>query len=122
MEETKVNYLDKEHLGKVQYEKRELKLKKQAGGIHFINHTPPSKANNEGAEDNNERCLIDGEDRREPVVPRLLRSFPYSAVVQLHFQLDRPYSGSGIVVGPHHVLTTAHNVYDDEFGWAKDIK
>jgi V8-like Glu-specific endopeptidase len=58
-----------------------------------------------------------GEDGRLHVTETT--EWPY----RIHGQLtmtyeDRTWGGSGVLIGPHHVLTAAHNVYDfDKKDW-----
>lgn len=50
--------------------------------------------------------------------------WPYLLNGQLHMQYSdgRIYGGSGILVGPHHILTAGHNVYDvRKQEWANTI-
>ena len=45
----------------------------------------------------------------------------YHAQLSLHFS-DGEYGGSGIIEGPHHILTAGHNVYSHKTNeWAKRI-
>jgi len=55
--------------------------------------------------------VILGEDGRKQITET--QKFPYSIHVQLSMKFsDGKYGGSGSIVGPHHVLTCAHNVYN----------
>ncbi len=55
--------------------------------------------------------VIPGEDGRKQI--RNTTSWPYSIHAHLHMILGRePYGGSGVIVGPHHLLTCGHNVYN----------
>lgn len=57
---------------------------------------------------------IIGTDNREVVPASSLGTFPYSTVVALDIIPSKkpPSGGSGITLGPNHVLTAAHNVFD----------
>lgn len=61
---------------------------------------------------------VDGRERIENTIdwPNLLHgqlTMKYS---------DGEYGGSGVLIGPHHLLTAAHNVYDvDKKEWARSI-
>lgn len=62
-----------------------------------------------------------GKDGRQPV--DATETFPYSihAKIEMRFT-DGKYGGSGSLIGPRHVLTCGHNVYDNKTGWAESIK
>lgn len=54
-----------------------------------------------------------GRDGREKVSNS--SCFPFSIVVQLKMKFDSSYyNGSGCMIGPQHVLTCAHNIYDND--------
>jgi V8-like Glu-specific endopeptidase len=49
--------------------------------------------------------------------------WPYSMHGHMTMTFDRTsFTGSGVMVGPHHVLTAAHNLYNrNSKSWAKDV-
>ncbi len=50
------------------------------------------------------------------------RTWPYRTHGQLSIFFGREYGGSGVLVGPHHLLTAGHNVYNHTQGrWADRI-
>lgn len=60
-----------------------------------------------------EKCLINGQDRRETMPSDKLSTLPYSAVVNLEMTFNlQIFSGSGVLVGPSHILTARHNTYE----------
>ncbi len=65
--------------------------------------------------------IIPGFDGRERVFKTT--SWPHTIHVQLTMHFNREvYGGSGVMVGPHHLLTCGHNVYDTkEKKWAESI-
>ena len=64
---------------------------------------------------------ITGEDGRQKIVETT--KWPYSMLVKLSMVFKgQIFGGSGALVGPHHILTCGHNVYDlDENVWAEEI-
>lgn len=58
------------------------------------------------------RRIIPGVDGRRRIEDT--SKYPYSIHVQIEMEFPggNAYGGSGSMVGPHHVLTCAHNVYD----------
>lgn len=69
------------------------------------------------------RLAIPGEDGRKRVkVPTQWPDCVHSKL-DLYFN-DQPDGGTGVLVGPHLLLTAAHNVFDQEGGariWAKKV-
>jgi len=65
--------------------------------------------------------VIPGVDGRFRIIDT--KTFPYSIHVQLSMRFSGgKYGGSGSMVGPHHVLTAAHNVYSlVKKEWAEKI-
>jgi len=63
-----------------------------------------------------------GEDGRERI--KDTTKWPYSICTQISMVFDdKQYGGSGTLIGPHHILTAAHNVYDTEKKiWATSIE
>lgn len=65
---------------------------------------------------------IPGKDGRKRVTQT--KDWPHS--IHTHLAMifeDEEFGGSGSMVGPHHILTAAHNVFDkDKKVWAKSIK
>jgi len=61
------------------------------------------------------------QDGRERILTTT--KWPYSFNAQLSIEMDgKTYIGSGALVGPHHLLTCAHNVYNDQKKrWAQEI-
>jgi len=54
--------------------------------------------------------IIPGKDGRERI--HETNTFPYSIYVQLEMEFNNgTYLGSGSLIGPHHLLTCAHNVF-----------
>jgi len=68
-----------------------------------------------------EKVLIDVKDERNRV--EVTNTFPNSIHVYLEMIYDDSnYQGSGIMIGPRHVLTCGHNVYNPEVKkWADKI-
>jgi len=64
---------------------------------------------------------IPGVDGRRQITKTT--QFPFSIHVQISMRFsDGEYGGSGSMVGPHHVLTCAHNVYSlEKKEWSKKI-
>jgi len=65
--------------------------------------------------------VIPGQDGRARISQTT--QWPYNICAQLTMVFDgNTYGGSGSLVGPHHVLTCGHNVYDsDDNIWAEKI-
>lgn len=70
---------------------------------------------------NNETVFSD--DRRNIIFNT--SEWPYSCHTKLDliFKKGAPRGGSGIMVGPSHILTAGHNIYDHEnpYGWVKKV-
>lgn len=67
------------------------------------------------------RRAVPGRDGRQKVDNTT--TYPYSIHSQLQIDFSgSKYGGSGSMVGPHHVLTCAHNVYDRTMKWATNIE
>jgi V8-like Glu-specific endopeptidase len=69
-----------------------------------------------------ESFLIEGEDGRERIMDTA--KFPWCVHGQMTWKFGgETLGGSGVLVGPHHFLTAAHNVYrSDRLEQAKNIK
>lgn len=65
--------------------------------------------------------VVYGQDGREHISNTT--AWPYSIHAQLSMVFNgRDYGGSGSMVGPHHLLTCGHCVYDfDKSAWAQEI-
>ena len=65
--------------------------------------------------------IIEGEDGRVRVMDTT--TWPYVIHAQLEMRYpEKTYGGSGILIGPHHILTAAHNVYSSAAKeWAQNI-
>lgn len=65
--------------------------------------------------------VVPGKDGREQVIETT--KWPYSMIVKIIMVFKgQLYGGSGALVGPHHILTCGHNIYDiDENIWAEEI-
>ncbi|MBF5059854.1 trypsin-like serine peptidase [Candidatus Neptunochlamydia vexilliferae] len=65
--------------------------------------------------------VVSGQDGRQKI--EKTSEYPYSIHVQLEMEFpNAAYGGSGSLVGPHHVLTCGHNIYDVKTGkWATKI-
>jgi V8-like Glu-specific endopeptidase len=51
-----------------------------------------------------------------------IQEWPYRSHGHLIMKYDYgTHTGSGVLVGPHHVLTAAHNLYDHNRGWAQEV-
>lgn len=63
-------------------------------------------------------------DRRTRISSDKLTSPPYSHIARLKLQFGKSkYTGSGVFVGPRHVLTAKHNVFESNYGgWAQEIR
>ncbi|MHB9147054.1 MAG: trypsin-like serine peptidase [Candidatus Amoebophilus sp.] len=48
--------------------------------------------------------------------------FPYlfNGQLELHYS-NGEYGGSGTLIGPQHILTAAHNIYNKKRGWAERV-
>ncbi|WP_194848288.1 trypsin-like serine peptidase [Candidatus Neptunochlamydia vexilliferae] len=102
--------------GKFQYGKME--------DVYFSASSPPLKKEqnqrimllrdkklNEFQEETVLKKVIPGQDGRQRI--QKTSEYPYSIHVQLEMKFsDGTYGGSGSLIGPHHVLTCGHNVYD----------
>lgn len=69
--------------------------------------------------------LFENEDGREPV-DRPVKNILYRVHAQLDIRTEegKKFGGSGTLVGPRHLLTVGHNLYNPKFGgdrWAKAI-
>lgn len=74
-----------------------------------------------------EKPLFPSEDHRKLVRNDKIEYLPYSAIlrIQVKFESDKEswFSGTGFLVGPRHLLTTAYNIYDDNNDeWAEIIQ
>jgi V8-like Glu-specific endopeptidase len=69
-----------------------------------------------------ERVLmkIGNKDGRERIVDTTQWPYRFHAQLGIIFK-KQLYGGSGSMVGPRHLLTCAHNVYDHKDGWAEKI-
>ena len=67
------------------------------------------------------RRVVPGRDGRQHISET--SKYPYSIHAQLEMDFaDGQYGGSGALIGPHHILTCGHNVYNTETGqWAENI-
>ncbi len=65
--------------------------------------------------------IVPGKDGRQQIVETT--KWPYSIFAQITMKFKgQTYGGSGTLVGPHHILTCGHNVYDtDDNVWAEEI-
>lgn len=119
--------------GKIAYAKGDFKYVENEGGISS-NYVPPLR---DPSPQNVLRLPIQetkifeeyvlkkaapGVDGRK-LVPNSTK-YPYCIHVQVEMNFsDGPYGGSGSMVGPHHVLTCAHNVYNTSKNqWARSIQ
>src|ERR1700722_15716726 len=65
--------------------------------------------------------VLTGKDGRQRVADTTQWPYLFHSQLTMHFP-NGEYGGSGILVGPHHLLTAAHNVYDpDKKEWATRI-
>jgi V8-like Glu-specific endopeptidase len=65
--------------------------------------------------------VVSGKDGRKQIVETT--KWPYSVFAKLTMKFKgEDYGGTGTLVGPHHVLTCGHNIYDIEKNiWAEEI-
>lgn len=71
-----------------------------------------------------ERAVVGSEDH-EPVSAASTASYPYRTAVKLFVQFDSGGgSCTGTLIGPHHVLTAGHCIYDASggTGWATSVE
>lgn len=96
-----------------------------------LNPPPKQKKTHEKEKkEGEERLLIPGVDTRVEV--KNPQEYPNSIHVRIFMEFANPsfgehgkpkrYRGSGSLIGPHHVLTCAHNVYKKNRGWATQIE
>jgi V8-like Glu-specific endopeptidase len=68
-----------------------------------------------------EKLLIPGRDGRKEITETTQWPYLFHSQLTIHFPSGK-YGGSGILVGPQHLLTAGHNVYDpDTKEWATRI-
>lgn len=114
----------------IEYEKGEFNLIKENNAIYTASFKPekaPTQSimiyNGTPEENPYERVLmrVKGEDGRSRILNPDKWPYSYHAQLSLYFS-DGEYGGSGILVGPHHILTAGHNVYNCKTKeWAKRI-
>ena len=85
-----------------------------------------SRIPKEKFQDEKQNMMISNKDRRRKVHFRELKHLPYSAIVNLTIfknlnQKQNSYFGTGVLIGPHHVLTARHNVVDELGDWMNKI-
>jgi V8-like Glu-specific endopeptidase len=71
-------------------------------------------------EEENVLMKVSGKDGRERILNTIQWPYRFHAQLNIIFK-NQAYGGSGSMVGPHHLLTCAHNVYDHKKGWADKI-
>lgn len=70
---------------------------------------------NSEAVESNEILIIEGNDRRKTI--RDTKKWPYciNAKLRIKFPFStNSFGGSGVLIGPHHILTAGHNVYSNK--------
>ena len=80
----------------------------------------------ERAQSKSEKNLNELIARRKPILQSKVNIFPFSTIVHLEstfliFGKQHHCSGSGVFVGPRHVLTANHNVFHNIHNWALSI-
>jgi TPR repeat protein/V8-like Glu-specific endopeptidase len=64
-----------------------------------------------------------GQDGRTRINNTTDWPYPFHSQLDITYAGGKNYGGSGILVGPQHILTAGHNIYDyeDKTGWAQRI-
>ncbi len=106
----------------------------EENGLHFTMPQQPSQApqqkvlqykSNPGLSPHYEKILMKvhpGQDGRERVFETTAWPYCFYCHLNLGFS-EGNYLGSGVLIGPHHILTCGHNVYDYENKqWVKGIE
>lgn len=113
---------------RARYSARVISLEEDEGALL----TPPMRATKPKSQSvmmyeghpkpNDEVILVAGVDGRRRIEET--ESFPWCIHGQMSMEFGGvPYGGSGILVGPHHFLTAAHNIYKPESAeQAKNIR
>jgi V8-like Glu-specific endopeptidase len=69
-----------------------------------------------------QKNLIENLDRRHQIKWPDMQGWPYRIHGHLIMKYGHDtYTGSGVLVGPHHVLTAAHNIYNRNGQWAQEV-
>lgn len=65
--------------------------------------------------------IVQGKDGRSRILDTMQWPYTFHTQLSLHFS-DGEYGGSGVLVGPHHILTAGHNVYSPiTKDWVKKV-
>jgi V8-like Glu-specific endopeptidase len=67
--------------------------------------------------------VIPGEDGRIRIEKTTEWPYLFHGQLEMSYSDKNLYGGSGVLVGPQHILTAAHNIYDykDKKGWAQKV-
>lgn len=86
----------------------------------------------QGEGNSDDSLVVENQDNpqaQKPLIPNLKHDTQLKWPDRIHghiaieYSNGNPGSGSGILIGPNHVLTAAHNLYDrDGSGWVKQIR
>lgn len=131
--ETAYHDLEQTSFIKVAYKKESFELHNEGLTI-FSNPQPPRKQQEQSVQFYEEKPLLPNSDESilkrvilgEDGRTRIIKTTEWPHSIHGHLESKFPdgkrYGGSGVLVGPHHVLTAAHNIYNlSKGGYANAI-